>query len=142
MGAWIMRVRDSREARLATKFGTVGAANTAITVVVYAALVLVGADYVVAGVIGWTLGTLNGYFWNRTWTFRAGAHSHAMLVKYVTVQIGGVCLNAALLELGVGVIGLPELTGQVAVLPFVLVYSFTVNRFWTFAEADDARPAA
>lgn len=122
------------EAGRLIRFVLVGASNTVITLVTYAALVGLGVFYVVAGVVGWTLGILNGYFWNRTWTFQAGSHQHELLVKYTAVGLGGLCLNSGLLALAVDVIGVSKLAGQAAVLPVVLISSFAANRFWTFGE--------
>ena len=138
-----VRERMTPEARRLARFVMVGLSNTVITLGAYAALIGLGVFYVIAGVIGWTLGIVNGYFWNRTWTFRAGAHQHELLVKYTAVGLGGLLLNSGLLALAVDVLGVSKLAGQVVVLPIVMLSSFAANRYWTFGEhIDGPKPVA
>lgn len=116
------------------RFLVVGASNTVITLATFAALVSAGVFYVAAGVVGWTAGVFNGYFWNRTWTFRAGDHRNELLARYVAVSIGGLLVNSTLLALAVDVLGLGKLMSQVIVLPVVTLASFSANRLWTFRD--------
>lgn len=124
------------------KFALVGLSNTMITFVVYGALLLVGADYMVAAVVGWSAGALNGYTWNRIWTFRAGSHQHELLAKYVAVALSGLALNSLLLRISVEELGFGEIGGQAAILPIVSGTTFLINRFWTFGSRMRGGPTA
>lgn len=114
------------------KFALVGLSNTIITLGVYGGLFLVGADYMIAAVVGWSAGALNGYTWNRIWTFRAGAHQHELLGRYLGVALAGLALNSLLLRISIEELGFDELGGQAAILPIVAGTTFLINRFWTF----------
>lgn len=53
------------------KFALVGASNTAITLVVFHLLaVTLGVPAVWANAVGWLIGFVNSFTWNRVWTFR------------------------------------------------------------------------
>ncbi len=53
------------------KFGIVGVSNTLISFAMYTLLLKVfGVWYVAASGIGFAVGAVNGFLWNRAWTFR------------------------------------------------------------------------
>jgi putative flippase GtrA len=116
----------------AAKYAVVGIANVAIDFLVYAVLVTVGVWYPVAKGISLTAGTVNGYTWNRLWTFRVGAHRHSMLVKYVTVQAFCYLGNLALLAILIELLGRSEIVAQVIAIPIISAFSFASQRVWTF----------
>jgi putative flippase GtrA len=53
------------EAHRVAKFAVVGVGNTLVTFPSYALLLALGVTYLVAGPVGWTLGLVHGYTWNR-----------------------------------------------------------------------------
>jgi putative flippase GtrA len=121
-----------RESRHVLKYAVVGVANVTIDVAIYAALVHLGIWYLAAKVLSLSVATLNGYTFNRIWTFRAGDHEHMKLARYVTVQGSGLLLNLALLTLLVEVIGVGKVVAAVVAVPFVAAFCFLGNRLWTF----------
>lgn len=53
------------------KYGIIGVGNTLITLVVfYVVNTVCGASYAVANVLGYVLGLINSFIWNRNWVFR------------------------------------------------------------------------
>lgn len=57
------------------KYGVIGVSNTLITLVVFYVInTLMGLDYAVANTLGYILGLINSFVWNRTWVFRAGGN--------------------------------------------------------------------
>lgn len=127
-----MRDRGGPELRRIVKYGIVGVSNTAIDFAVYVTLVSLGVWYLLAKVLAMVVACLNGYTWNRRWTFRAGAHAHAMLGKYALVQTTALGFNLVLLATLVEVVGLHEIVAQAIALPVVVVVGFLGQRHWTF----------
>jgi putative flippase GtrA len=121
-----------RETRHAVKYGIVGVLNVAIDFLLYALLVSLGVWYIAAKGLSLTVATINGYTWNRRWTFRAGRHRNAILSKYLAVQAGCYVVNVALLALLVEAMGMGAVTAQAIALPFVAGLSFLAQRLWTF----------
>jgi putative flippase GtrA len=116
-----------------TRFLVVGVANTALSFIAYRLLLAVATPYVVAAFLGFGAGALNGYVFNRRWTFAARDSTRAR-VLYVAVQATG-AISASLLVLlfhsgaGVGKVG-----AYLAAIPPVTVCTFVANRVWTFAD--------
>ena len=120
------------EAPRAARYAVVGASSFVIDLGVYTVLVLSGVWYVPARALSLVAAVINGYTWNRLWTFRAGRHRNTMLAKYYGVQAGCLALNVSLLTLLVELAGLGKVVAAAVALPVVAAVSFLVNRFWTF----------
>ena len=115
------------------KFGIVGVSNTLISFAVYTLLLKAfGVWYVAASGIGFAVGAVNGFLWNRAWTFRGHVGDALTPVRWFVVQSCGLLVNLGLVYLFVDGVGLDELTGQAATIVIVTVLTFFANRAWTF----------
>jgi putative flippase GtrA len=120
------------------KFGIVGVSNTLLTFAVYTLLLKVfGVWYLAASAIGFTVGAINGFLWNRRWTFREHVGDAFTPVRWGIVQGCGLGLNEALLYLFVHGASLDKLLAQAFATSVVTVLTFLANRAWTFR----ARPS-
>ena len=117
------------------KFGIVGVSNTLISFAVYTLLLKVfGVWYVAASGIGFAVGAVNGFLWNRAWTFRGHVGDALTPVRWFVVQSCGLLVDLALVYVFVDGVGLDELVGQAMTTVIVTVLTFFVNRAWTFRE--------
>jgi putative flippase GtrA len=115
------------------KFGIVGISNTLITFAVYTLLLKgFGVWYLAASAIGFVVGAINGFLWNRRWTFRGHVGDALTPVRWGVVQTAGLGLNLGLLYLFVHDAGLDKLLGQAFATVIVTVLTFIANRAWTF----------
>jgi putative flippase GtrA len=115
------------------KFGVVGVSNTLIFFLVYTLLLKVfGVWYVAASGIGFAVGAVNGFLWNRRWTFRGHVGDALTPVRWFVVQTSGLLVNLGLVYLFVDGLGLGELSGQAVTIVIVTVLTFFANRAWTF----------
>jgi putative flippase GtrA len=115
------------------KFGIVGVSNTLITFAVYTLLLKgFGVWYLAASAIGFVVGAINGFLWNRRWTFRGHVGDALTPVRWGIVQGCGLGLNLGLLYLLVHDAGLDKLLGQAFATVVVTVLTFIANRAWTF----------
>jgi putative flippase GtrA len=115
------------------KFGVVGVSNTLIFFLVYTLLLKVfGVWYVAASGIGFAVGAINGFLWNRAWTFRGHVGDALTPVRWFVVQSSGLLVNLGLVYLFVDGAGLGELVGQAVTIVIVTVVTFLANRAWTF----------
>jgi len=115
------------------RFGLVGSTNTALTLATYAVLVALHAPVALAGAAGWAVGAVNGFVFNRAWTFRGTARVAVPAARYAVVALAGSGLNAALVSIAVSEQHLPRIAGELAVLPPVTLLSFVLCRSWVFA---------
>lgn len=115
------------------KFGVVGVSNTLIFFLVYTLLLKVfGVWYVAASGIGFAVGAINGFLWNRAWTFKGHVGDALTPVRWFVVQTSGLLANLGLVYLFVDGLGLGELEGQAVTIAIVTVLTFFANRAWTF----------
>jgi putative flippase GtrA len=105
-----------------------------LSYLVYAALVVLGAPYWLAGAVGFAAGAVNGYVLNRRWTF-ASPDSAAARARYLVVQLGGLGATTGLLWLLVAAGGVDRLGAHAVTIPGVTVATFLANRGWTFEPA-------
>jgi putative flippase GtrA len=115
------------------KFGLVGVSNTLITLLVYTLLVKAfGVWYVAASALGFAVGAVNGFLWNRAWTFRGHVGDALTPVRWFVVQGCGLLVNSGLVFAFVDGAGLGKLAGQALTIAIVTVLTFAANRSWTF----------
>jgi putative flippase GtrA len=108
----------------------VGLSNTALSFVVYMALVAV-IPYSIAGALAFAAGAVNGYVLNRRWTFSAPDSNGARL-RYLTVQLAGLGATAGVLRLLVSDAGVHRIWAYALAVPPVTAGTFLANRGWTF----------
>jgi putative flippase GtrA len=114
------------------RFLVVGVGNTAISFGVYRLLYWAGTAYVVAAPIAFAAGAVNGYVFNRRWTFAARDSSRARLL-YVAVQLAGAA-STSLLVYAFHRAGVPRGWAYLVAAPPVTVAMFVANRVWTFTD--------
>jgi putative flippase GtrA len=131
-GGWAVRLRSRTLRRQLARFVLIGAVNTAISFGVYRLLLVLGAWYVIAAPIAYVASLLNGYMFNRRWTFGARDSARARLL-YVAVQASGAGLTSLLVLLFVHAAGIGRVAAFLAAVVPVTLCTFAANRVWTFA---------
>jgi putative flippase GtrA len=123
-----------------SRFLVVGVGNTLVSFVVYRLLLGARIPYVIAAAVAFGAGAVNGYVFNRSWTFRARDSMRAR-ATYVAIQIGGAGLTTALVAFFVQIAGLGRLAAFAVAIPIVTVSTFMANRTWAFADREGPRLA-
>lgn len=106
-----------------------------LSFIVYRLLLAVGAWYLLAAPLAFAVGAVNGFVFNRRWTFGARDTTRAR-VLYVTVQVVGAISTSLLVLLFVRVAGTGRVLAYLVAVPPVTLGMFVANRLWTFAEQD------
>jgi putative flippase GtrA len=104
-----------------------------LSFIVYRLLLAVGAWYLLAAPLAFAVGAVNGFVFNRRWTFGARDTTRAR-VLYVMVQVVGAISTSLLVLLFVRVAGTGRVGAYLAAVPPVTLGMFAANRRWTFAE--------
>ena len=115
------------------RFLVVGVGNTVVSFVAYRLLLAVGTPYALAAPLAFAVGALNGYVFNRRWTFAARDTTRAR-VLYVGFQVLGAASTSLLVVLFVNGLGVGRVWAYLASIPPVTVGLFLANRFWVFGE--------
>jgi putative flippase GtrA len=125
--------RRRESVRQFRRFVVVGVANTVLSFAAYRLLLAIGTPYVLAAAIAFSIGAVNGFVFNRRWTFGAPPSARARL-RYVAIQVLGVCATSVLVLFSVRVAGTGKPFAYLAAIPPVTVCMFLANRIWTFAD--------
>jgi putative flippase GtrA len=96
------------------------------------------AAFPVLKVLTSIVGILNGFYWNRRWTFKIQGKEEAgrQLAKFSLVAVTGLCLNT-LISTGLNnvIAGHPKRSWLIATIIATIVvafWNFTGHRIWTF----------
>jgi putative flippase GtrA len=116
------------------KFGIVGVANTLITIISYNALVYLGLNYMVSNVVGYALGVLNSFYWNKNWVFKAGPEQKHVFSKFVVVNLITLGVNTLILFGLVELMKIRSFPAQFAATMAGLLLNFILNKKWTFKQ--------
>jgi putative flippase GtrA len=122
------------------RFAAVGVTNTAVTLGAYALALHAGVRYVPAGAVAYGLGGVNGFVFNRAWTFGHRGRALPAAARYGAVVAAGIAANVLLLRAVAGA-GVPHAAAQAAAVGPVTLVTFAFSRAWAFApDAPSPRP--
>jgi putative flippase GtrA len=116
------------------KFCAVGASGYVVNLCVFALCVeAVGLHHLVAATVAFVVAVTNNFWWNRHWTFRAGrGRAGFQAARFFTVSVAAFLFAAAVLQLLVGVAGLPEVPSQAMAIIAATPLNFIGNKMWSF----------
>ncbi len=83
-------------------------------------------------VAGFLLGAVINYYLNHRITFRSTQRHQEALPKFLTVAASGVLLTGALMAWATERLHIHYLIAQLATTALLLLFTFIVNRLWTF----------
>lgn len=117
------------------RFLVVGVGNTVVSFVTYRLLLALGVPYAVAAPLAFGVGAVNGYVFNRRWTFAATDTNRARAL-YVAVQIVGAAATSLLVTAFVSGADMGKVWAYLATIPPVTVGTFLANRAWVFRDRE------
>lgn len=119
-------------------FASAGAVGTAAHYSILLALVMAWkADAVMASALGFLAGLLVNYLLSHYWVFRSRKRHAETVFKYLAIAGVGLVLNTGLMHLAINEAGIHYLLAQIFATAVVLIWNFSGNRFWTFADEND-----
>ena len=117
------------------RFLKVGAGVTALDyAVMIGAVQWLGWGSVLASGLGFTVGSLANYLFNRYYTFRSSTPHGIALLRFLVVIGTGLGITLGLMHLLTTRWGLPYLPARVLTTGLVMFWHFAGNAFWSFAQ--------
>ena len=116
------------------RFSIVGGSGYIINLAVYSLLVAVAdLHYIPAAMLAFCVAVTNNFLLNRHWTFRATDGSAAFQApRFLMVSLLALVFNLVVLELLVGVAGIPKIPGQAIAVLAATPLNFVGNKLWSF----------
>ncbi|TYS69788.1 GtrA family protein [Sutcliffiella horikoshii] len=121
------------------KFGTVGVFNTLITFASFTILYYLGLNYLVANVIGYCLGVLNSYYWNKRWVFQDNRKRASIFYKFIAVNVLTLGVQTLFLFLLVNKLGLQPVLANLVAIGASLFINYFLNAKWTFFQEQEQK---
>ncbi|WP_342433147.1 GtrA family protein [Neobacillus sp. FSL H8-0543] len=113
------------------KFCIIGIANTTISLAAYYLLLKLDTPYLIASTLAYFLGMANGYIFSTSFVFNQ-RHNALQAVKFISVSLFSLVINLLILYLLVDFFAIDAFTSQVIATIFNVIYTFSLNKFWTF----------
>mgnify|MGYP000847457427 CR=1 FL=1 len=115
------------------KYGTVGISNTLLTAfLIWFMLDIIKVSDFVANPIGYILGFINSYYWNKKWTFQNKEHIKKTFIKFGVVFGISFGIQYILLYVLIHFSYLQSFYCQLISLVLYSVINFLLNKFYTF----------
>jgi len=117
------------------KFGVVGASGTVVNFGIYHLLLHLSVALWLAYAIGFILGGVNNYWWNRRWTFRSQGHPWKELGQFITVSAIALGISEIVIvfaEKHLPVMPFRNSAAWLIATVFGMGWNFFGNKFWTF----------
>ena len=92
--------------RREVRFLIVGGINTVVGYSVFALLVFIGLQYLIANTLATIIGVANSYLWNRLFTFKSKGKAMSEIVRFSLVYVASYCISMLFLYLIVGRLGI------------------------------------
>lgn len=90
---------------------------------------------VLASAAGFVVGAVISYTLNYLHVFKSDQKHLPTFGRFIAVALAGLAMNSAIVWVGAHGFGLHYLPAQLIATFLVMFWSYTANRFWTFAAA-------
>ncbi|MDT8715684.1 GtrA family protein [Clostridium sp. 19966] len=114
------------------KFAIVGASNTLITLIAYNILIKFGVNYILANIIGYFVGMLNGFVWSKNWVFDATEAASKLFFKFVLVNLLSLGFSTLALSFLVSSLTINKTIAQLITTVGTVLINYVLNKIWTF----------
>lgn len=118
----------------ATKFTLVGAANFALTFIVFSVMLKVlSVNYLLSLGTAWVVGMLFSYVMNFSWVFKPEQKIQfkARFVKFFLASAFSIAMNMLLLSYIVEQTKFDPFYVQIVLIPLIIVFNFSTAKFWS-----------
>ena len=113
------------------KFGLVGLSGYVVNLVVYAALLGIGAHK--AALVSFIVSAANNYWWNRHWTFSdQKGHFAQQGLRFFVVALAALAVNQLWLLVFLDWLGWGKIVSQAIAIVLVMPLNFLGNKLWSF----------
>lgn len=118
----------------ATKFTLVGAANFALTFIVFTVMLkLWGVNYLLSLVAAWGIGMLFSYVLNFAWVFKPEQkiQFRDRFFRFFLASLLSIALNMIILRFIVEHTDFDPFYVQAALIPFIVIFNFATAKYWS-----------
>jgi putative flippase GtrA len=122
-----------REVGYVLRFLVVGVMNTMVGLgTIYACKYFLGLGDVPANAVGYTLGLINSFLWNRRWTFAQAGRTHVTILRFALVFLVAYGANLITMMVLRGPMGIDAyIAHALATAPYTVIF-YVGSRYFVF----------
>jgi len=115
------------------KFGIVGISNTLLTAAtIWLLLRVFHSSNYLANIVGYVVGLVNSFIWNRRWTFENHAQIGATIFKFIVTFAISYLLQLGFLSFLLHQTNIDDYVCQLLSIVVYTVVNFFMNKYYTF----------
>jgi putative flippase GtrA len=115
------------------KFGIVGISNTLLTAAtIWLLLRVFHSSNYLANIVGYVVGLVNSFIWNRRWTFENHAQVGATIFKFIVTFAVSYLLQLGFLSFLLHQTNIDDYVCQLLSIVIYTVVNFFMNKYYTF----------
>jgi len=115
------------------KFGIVGISNTLLTAAtIWLLLRIFHSSNYLANIVGYVVGLVNSFIWNRRWTFENHAQVGATIFKFIVTFAISYLLQLGFLSFLLHQTNIDDYVCQLLSIVVYTVVNFFMNKYYTF----------
>ena len=125
-----------------TKFTLVGAANFALTFIVFTVMLkLLVVNYLLSLVAAWIVGIIFSYVLNFVWVFKPEQkiQFNARFIRFSLASVLSLSLNMLALNYIVERADFDPFYVQIVLIPFIVVFNFYTAKYWSLHRSSDGK---
>ena len=116
-----------------SRFLIVGISNTIITLtIIFLLLNVFNIDYRISNIIGYFVGLINSFIWNKRWTFKSKNKFQKELLPFFVMFLISYSINLGIVILSAEILLINKNICQIIGIFFYTVTNYIGNKFWTF----------
>ena len=115
-----------------SRYSIAGVLNTAFALGVYTIMVHVGVWYMMANIVSFFVGVLNGYFLNKIWVFKCNNSIKKQIIVYFINSLILFIFSSILLFSLVEILNLNKIISQYITTCIIIILNYIVNKVLIF----------
>lgn len=115
------------------KFGIIGIFNTLLTLsIIFICSYVFNYNYLISNGIGYIIGFINSFLWNKYWTFRSNGSIFKEFIKFFKVFLICYGIQIVFVFTFVQIFKIAEGISQLLGMVIYTLINFLLNKFFTF----------
>ena len=128
-----IKIIEKSEIKKFIRFIIVGISNTIITLsVIFILSNLFKIDYRISNIIGYFIGLINSFIWNKKWTFKTNNKFRKEIVPFFTMFLISYSINLGIVIFFTEILLFNTNICQIIGMFFYTITNYIGNRYWTF----------
>ena len=120
------------------RFVIVGISNTLISYFIFIALYYllsaISIRTIISQVVGYGVGIIWSFTWNKKWTFKSSGKTTNEFIKFILLQISLLIISTILISLLIDYYNLSVSLSWISIMILIVIINFIITKYYIFYE--------